>query len=486
MSFGTFFRYYDEHLIPDATDTAIGLVGGVQAFMTLLLSFIIGRLLDAKFHRSVVAVGGVLTWLGYFCLSFNELAAGEKGRGCYWFIVLMQSIVAGVGMSCFFMHSSHCAIQVSEGKQFQIIASFSWIRADIVSVLSGSRSTDILPWVSLLLEPPLVRRMEYAFLLPTPPTHRHTGGLAYPLAITYFITEHGFPGGIRLVSAIIGGVSAICFQFGASNPAAKTRPMTAFFHKSTWIDVRAFKNFHFLTYSIGVGFIFLAFYPLLFHVTEWAEQEVFRGISVVWYLTTVNGYVMNSMSSHCVLSFYLTLYRCSAVGRLSSAAIASARYGSLKIWKKQILIYVRWSNPAIVHAVSCLFAGLVVFIFWPLAQNESHALAFCVLFGILGGSLFGLPASGVAFILPTELADSIGAWTGMMWAMSSVFALVGPPIVGQLVKLHTIKSVAWLTGANLFVATGLISGATWLKYRQDKEERRKHSVQSMRTIASVA
>ena len=65
--------------------------------------------------------------------------------------------------------------------------------------------------------------------------------------------------------------------------------MNAVFKKSTWIDVRAFKSPHFLTYSIGVGFIFLAFYPLLFHVTEWAEREVFRGINVVWYLTIVNG-----------------------------------------------------------------------------------------------------------------------------------------------------------------------------------------------------
>ena len=139
-----------------------------------------------------------------------------------------------------------------------------------------------------------------------------------------------------------------------------------------------------------------------------------------------------------------------------------------------------------VHAVSCFGAALVVFLCWPLAQEESHALAFCILFGILGGSLFGLPASGVAFILPTELADSLGAWTGMMWAMSSIFALVGPPVVGQLVKLYSIESVAYWTGVNLFVAGLLISGAIWLKYREDNEERRKHSVESMRTIASVA
>lgn len=79
--------------------------------MTLLLSFVVGRLLDAKFHRTVVGVGGFLTWLGFFCLSFNNLH-GSKNQGSYGLIILTQSIIAGAGMSCLFMHSSHCAIQV--------------------------------------------------------------------------------------------------------------------------------------------------------------------------------------------------------------------------------------------------------------------------------------------------------------------------------------------------------------------------------------
>ena len=80
---------------------------------------------------------------------------------------------------------------------------------------------------------------------------------------------------------------------------------------------------------MGVGFIFLAFYPLLFHITEWAEREMFAGIKVVWFLTIVNGYVIEPNSSSVVrhlYTFYLTLSnRCSAIGRLSSAAVASAR-----------------------------------------------------------------------------------------------------------------------------------------------------------------
>lgn len=58
---------------------------------------------------------------------------------------------------------------------------------------------------------------------------------------------------------------------------------------STWIDLKVFKNLLFLTYSVGVGFMFLAFYPLLFHITEWAERERFKGIQTVWFLTMVNG-----------------------------------------------------------------------------------------------------------------------------------------------------------------------------------------------------
>ncbi len=139
-----------------------------------------------------------------------------------------------------------------------------------------------------------------------------------------------------------------------------------------------------------------------------------------------------------------------------------------------------------VHAISCFAAALVVFLLWPLAEEESHAIAFCVLFGVLGGSLFGLPASGVAFILPKHLGDSLGAWTGIMWALSSIFALIGPPIVGQLVKNYSIESVGYWTGANLLVAGTLISIAIWMQYLEDRRERYRNAEYNTDTIGSVA
>ncbi len=139
----------------------------------------------------------------------------------------------------------------------------------------------------------------------------------------------------------------------------------------------------------------------------------------------------------------------------------------------RVLTDLRWSNPAMVHAVSCFSAALVVFPLWPLAQRESHALAFCVLFGILGGSILGLPASGVAFILPDNMHDSLGAWTGIAWAMSSIFALIGPPIVGELVRRYSINAVGYWTGGNLLVAGGLMTMVIWRKYLKDKKEARR-------------
>ena len=148
MSFGTFFKYYDEHLLLGATDTTIGLIGGLQAFMALLLSFIVGRFLDAKLHRVIAGVGGVLTWLGYFCLSFNSHGR-PKDEGSYGLVILTQSIIAGAGMSCLFMHSSHCAIQV----RISVFETEVW---RLTYRSSGFRNTSTSLLESPLLELPLV------------------------------------------------------------------------------------------------------------------------------------------------------------------------------------------------------------------------------------------------------------------------------------------------------------------------------------------
>ena len=106
MTYGSFFRYYDEFLLGDkASDALIGLIGSVQAFLVLGLSLIVGRILDAQYHRQMLFVGGAMITSAYVCLSFV---------GARWGLILLtQGFMAGFGMACFFTHSSYCAVQVS-------------------------------------------------------------------------------------------------------------------------------------------------------------------------------------------------------------------------------------------------------------------------------------------------------------------------------------------------------------------------------------
>ena len=92
----------------------------------------------------------------------------------------------------------------------------------------------------------------------------------------------------------------------------------------------------------------------------------------------------------------------------------------------------RWENPIPIHGLKTILASLLVVISWPLATNEASVTAFCVLLGILIGAVFGLPLSGVAYLIPKEHQDYLGSWSGMIWSSCAPFALVGPLIGGAL------------------------------------------------------
>ena len=82
--------------------------------------------------------------------------------------------------------------------------------------------------------------------------------------------------------------------------------------------------------------------------------------------------------------------------------------------------------------------------------------------------MFGLPASGMAFLLPVELTPMLGVWTGMMLGMSSL-SIVGPPIAGALVEEYGISSVGYWAGAGLVVAGGLISLAMRMRHIEGRK-----------------
>ena len=79
MSSGTFYK---DHLLFGASDSQIGILGSIPPSLVLGLSFTVRRLVDTQYHGWLLGVGGILTPLGYLCLSFTS-GEGLDGQGNY-------------------------------------------------------------------------------------------------------------------------------------------------------------------------------------------------------------------------------------------------------------------------------------------------------------------------------------------------------------------------------------------------------------------
>jgi MCP family monocarboxylic acid transporter-like MFS transporter 10 len=133
-----------------------------------------------------------------------------------------------------------------------------------------------------------------------------------------------------------------------------------------------------------------------------------------------------------------------------------------------------------------MFIGaILVYVQWTLADTVSKALAFVIMFGIVSGAIIGLPPASVANIIDMS-ADvdhsKLGQWTGMMYTMSSLFALTGPVIAGHLVSYYRNAYIAvqmW-SGTCLFLSALCMLAAI---YNSKIREQRLRSFS--RTVSSA-
>jgi len=134
-----------------------------------------------------------------------------------------------------------------------------------------------------------------------------------------------------------------------------------------------------------------------------------------------------------------------------------------------------WTNPIYTHSIATMLAAVFTLTLWPLVSTTEGAVAFCILFGISGGVIVGMPAAGMAYLIPHSHRQSLGHWTGQMWCQASVFALGGSLITGALVKnggTADYDSVGYWSGACLFVAAILQLVALRCKRRYECEEKK--------------
>ncbi|KAL9109225.1 MAG: hypothetical protein Q9227_006150 [Pyrenula ochraceoflavens] len=316
-AFGSFQSFYRTHLLTSVDTKLITLLGATQCFFTLVVSFAMGRLLDAGLHRYLAAAGGLVTTFGMFMLS---LTAGDGGfdQGKYIYVWLAQGLCVGLGMACVFVYSS------------QVVACWFPKRRSLAIGISASGAS--------------------------------IAGLVYPLTLKFLLTSHPFPTSIRLLSIITATTSLISFFAAIPNPAIKPRKPPSWTTLSVWLDPSALRCRAYVLFTSSVCLIFLGFYPLFFNLEDWAQD---RGIGLREDIQPGTG--VRPPHKGTIRTFWLLaiMNACSFIGRISAAALGD-RFGAILIHAcatslAAILALVFWqlANSLAAALPFCICFGIV-------------------------------------------------------------------------------------------------------------------------------
>ena len=122
-----------------------------------------------------------------------------------------------------------------------------------------------------------------------------------------------------------------------------------------------------------------------------------------------------------------------------------------------------------VMIVMSFFTTILILALWLPASGNAPLLAFAALFGIGSGAGIGLTPALCAQVSPIK---DIGVRTGTIFAISSIAALTGSPIGGQIIadslgsfrNSQIFAGVTCFAGASLFIATRIsLAGVKWVK-----------------------
>ncbi|KAF2870337.1 major facilitator superfamily domain-containing protein [Massariosphaeria phaeospora] len=238
------------------------------------------------------------------------------------------------------------------------------------------------------------------------------GGVVMPIALSKMLTSStlGFGWSVR----IIGFLMLPLLAFSCVTVKSRLPP------RSTTLFIgAAFKESHYVIIIVGLFFVFLGMFTPLFFVPSYA---VSRGME-------------------STLAFYLLaiLNAASTFGRIIPGLLAD-KFGPLNILG---------------------FAGLALGIII-LCFNEAKSTAALVVYSIVFGFVSGTIISGAsaAFAKCPKDQRDIGTYMGMGMAVSSLAALIGPPVNGALIaKYGGFFEVSILSGVMCLIGGFVVFAA---------------------------
>ncbi|KAF4975107.1 hypothetical protein FZEAL_8055 [Fusarium zealandicum] len=241
------------------------------------------------------------------------------------------------------------------------------------------------------------------------------GGVVFPIALSKMLNDSslGFGWSVR----VMGFVMIPLITFSCITIRARLPPRTASFFIGA-----AFKDTRYLLLISSLFFMFLGMFTPLFFIPSYAVTRGMDATLASYLLAIING--------------------ASTFGRIIPGVLAD-KYGRLNV-----------------YTLGGLSTGIVI-----LCMNQAKTTASLVVYAVVFGFTSGTIFSGVsaAFSLVTKDARDNGTYMGMGMAVSSLAALIGPPVNGVLVdkyggfsQVSVLSGVMCLTGG--FVA--LLTKAT--------------------------
>ncbi|KAF1946690.1 MFS general substrate transporter [Clathrospora elynae] len=404
-AYGTWSSYYVGHSLRGVDQLELNLIGSTQSFLVLLLSNVVGRLLDAGHSRKVIGCGTFLVPFGLFMLSVahpNDIEAIGK-FGPIW---ATQGLVVGLGMGFFFVSSSQVAS--------------TWF--------------------------PKRRGLAVGYVA----CGASVAGVIYPTMLRYLIRAVGFNDAVRYVAALTSVTCIYSFIFCTPDPDHEHHEPKSWGKFRTWVDTDAFHNKAFCWFTAAVAFMFFGFYPVFFNLEEWASVRGFgtrdakasaftpenptnKPLQTFWLLTIMNG--------------------ASTVGRMFLAHF-SDKVGALNMhigaqFIASLLTLILWTlagseTDAIAFCVVFgVFSGMVI--------------------GLPPASIGHILNCSYTSPETVQFAKKkLGHWTGMMYTVAAIPALTGPVIAGHLItKYKTYITVQMWSGTTLMLSCICMIMSRW-------------------------
>ena len=235
-----------------------------------------------------------------------------------------------------------------------------------------------------------------------------TGGMVFPAMVETLLPKIGFPWTMRALGFLMLGITACNIAFMRTRlPPRKSGPL---------LEISAFREISYSLFTLGMFLMLWGQYYGYFYIGSFGRDVI---------------HLKQSDSINLVL----IMNGIGLFGRLIPGYISD-----------------RWCGPFNYVIPSALITGVILYC-WAAVRSQVAMLAWAVLYGWFAAGMQGLFVAMIA-ALTTDLKKS-GTRMGMVFSVTSIAVLTGPPLGGALIQRDDGKYLH----AQMWAATAIIAGA---------------------------